>query len=322
MCALGEVADSVPFRQGVYVLSDRKGGFPACLWGLRGADKTSHRVKFGKSWPGKIESSVVDQTLRALGEISAECAKVDRWGTLSLMDISLRYRRTVIGPLWITLTLTATIISVGTVYAGLFKQDISTFLPSFAIGLIFWTLIASIVQEGSGIFVMSGPLIKAVPAPLIVHILQMMARNLIIFVHHIVLVLGIYLFMPWPVTWRLALVLPGFLIMLLTLFGAATSLAILCVRYRDIGTGIASALQFVFFLTPIIWTVDAVKGTSFQWLLYVNPFATLLELVRNPLLSQATEPGQWLLGAIYAIGMSIVGLHFYSRYRNRVAYWL
>jgi ABC-2 type transport system permease protein len=79
------------------------------------------------------------------------------------MDISLRYRRTVIGPLWITLTLAATIASVGTVYAALFKQDVTSFLPPFAVGLIVWTLIATTLQERSNIFVASGHLIKAAP---------------------------------------------------------------------------------------------------------------------------------------------------------------
>ena len=118
------------------------------------------------------------------------------------MDISLRYRRTVIGPLWITLTLAATIASVGTVYAALFKQDITSFLPPFAVGLIVWTLIATTLQEGSNIFVASGHLIKAVPAPLIVHVLQMIARNVLIFAHHLVIVVLLYLVMPWPLHWK------------------------------------------------------------------------------------------------------------------------
>ena len=85
-------------------------------------------------------------------------------------------------------TLAATIASVGTVYAALFRQDIASFLPTFAVGLIVWTLIATTLQEGSNIFVASNHLIKAVPAPLIVHVLQMMARNVLIFAHHLVIV--------------------------------------------------------------------------------------------------------------------------------------
>ncbi len=258
----------------------------------------------------------------AAKEILAQGAQFDRWGTLALMDVSLRYRRTVIGPLWITLTLAATIGSVGTVYATLFKQDISHFLPSFAVGLIVWTLIAATLQEGSNVFVASGHLIKAVPAPLIVHVLQMTARNVIIFVHHLLLVVVLYVVMPWPLAWSMLLAVPGFLILLVTLIGGATALGMLCARYRDIGSAIVSGLQFVFFLTPIIWTPDAVQGTPFFWLTRVNPFATLLELVRKPLLSQPIDPVLWLQGSAYALAMAIVGLACYATYRHRVAYWL
>jgi ABC-type polysaccharide/polyol phosphate export permease len=258
----------------------------------------------------------------AAKEILAQAAQFDRWGTLALMDISLRYRRTVIGPLWITLTLAATIVSVGTVYAALFKQEITGFLPPFAVGLIVWTLIATTLQEGSNIFVASGHLIKAVPAPLIVHVLQMIARNVLIFAHHLVIVVLLYVVMPWPLHWNIMLVVPGFAILLVVLLGGSVALGMLCARFRDIGSAIVSGLQFIFFLTPIIWTEDSVRGTAFHWLTRVNPFATLLDLVRKPLLSQPTDAEQWLLGLAYAIAMAVIGLGCYARYRHRVAYWL
>lgn len=264
-----------------------------------------------------------DSPIRAAAkELLAQGAQFDRWGTLALMDISLRYRRTVIGPLWITLTLAATIASVGTVYAALFKQDVSSFLPAFAVGLIVWTLMATTLQEGSNVFVQSAHLIKAVPAPLIVHVLQMQARNVIIFLHHLLLVAVLFLVMPWPLHPVMLLAIPGFLILLVALFGGATALGMLCARFRDIGSAITSGLQFIFFLTPIIWTSDAVRGTAFHWLIAANPFTTLLELVRKPLLSQPVDADQWLLGLAYAAGAALLALACYAKYRNRVAYWL
>jgi ABC-type polysaccharide/polyol phosphate export permease len=238
------------------------------------------------------------------------------------MDVSLRYRRTVIGPLWITLTLAATIASVGTVYAALFKQDIVNFLPPFAVGLIIWTLIATTLQEGSNIFVASGHLIKAVPAPLIVHVLQMIARNVLIFAHHLLIIVILYLVMPWPLHWTMLLVLPGFAILLVVLLGGSIALGMICARFRDIGSAIVSGLQFVFFLTPVIWTEDSVRGTAFAWLTRVNPFATLLDLVRKPMLSQPMDAEQWLLGMTYAVAVAVIGLGCYAKYRSRVAYWL
>lgn len=258
----------------------------------------------------------------AVNEILAQVTRPDRWGTLALMDISLRYRRTVIGPLWITLTLAATIASVGTVYATLFKQNIAGFLPLFAVGLIVWTLIATTLQEGSGIFVASGHLIKAVPAPLIVHVLQMIARNVLIFAHHLVIVILLYIVMPWSLHWDMLLAVPGLAILLVVLLGGSVALGMLCARFRDIGSAIVSGLQFIFFLTPIIWTEDAVRGTAFHWLIRANPFATLLDLVRRPLLSLPTDAEQWLLGVLYAAVACAIGLGCYARYRHRVAYWL
>ncbi|MCG2626426.1 ABC transporter permease [Bradyrhizobium sp. WYCCWR 13023] len=258
----------------------------------------------------------------AAKEILAQAAQFDRWGTLALMDISLRYRRTVIGPLWITLTLAATIASVGTVYAALFKQDIASFLPPFAVGLIVWTLIATTLQEGANIFVVSGHLIKAVPAPLIVHVLQMIARNVLIFTHHLLIVVMLHVVMPWPLRWTMLLALPGFALLLMVLLGGAVVLGVLCARFRDIGSAVVSGLQFIFFLTPVIWTEDSVRGTALAWLTWVNPFTTLLDLVRKPLLSQPTDVAHWLLGIAYALAAAAIGLGCYARYRHRVAYWL
>ncbi|MFC4936497.1 MULTISPECIES: ABC transporter permease [Bradyrhizobium] len=238
------------------------------------------------------------------------------------MDISLRYRRTVIGPLWITLTLAATIASVGTVYAALFKQEIAIFLPPFAVGLIVWTLIATTLQEGANIFVASGHLIKAVPAPLIVHVLQMIARNVLIFTHHLLIVVMLHVVMPWPLRWTMLLALPGFALLLMVLLGGAVVLGVLCARFRDIGSAVVSGLQFIFFLTPVIWTEDSVRGTALAWLTWVNPFTTLLDLVRKPLLSQPTDAAHWLLGIAYALAAAAIGLGCYARYRHRVAYWL
>ena len=155
----------------------------------------------------------------------------------------------------------------------------------------------------------------------------MIARNVLIFAHHLVIVVLLFVVLPWPLHWNMVLVVPGFAILLVVLLGGSVALGLICVRFRDIGSAIISGLQFIFFLTPIIWTEDNVRGTVFYWLTRVNPFATLpfatlLDLLRKPLLSQPTDAEQWLLGLVYAIAMAVIGLGCYARYRHRVAYWL
>src|SRR5271168_5078416 len=76
-----------------------------------------------------------------------ECATIladyKRWTTLGWMDIRLRYRRTILGPWWATLSIGAMIGSVGLVFGSIFGDEMSSYLPFFASGVIIWTLISN-----------------------------------------------------------------------------------------------------------------------------------------------------------------------------------
>ena len=90
-----------------------------------------------------------------------------QWSTLAWNDIKFRYRRTTLGPLWITFGLGATVFSVGIFYGGLFGNELSQYLPYFAAGLIAWTFIGSTLSEGaapsSGLLQSFGPYQSRLP---------------------------------------------------------------------------------------------------------------------------------------------------------------
>src|SRR6478735_7959772 len=114
--------------------------------------------------------------------------RADLWLFLGWHDVRQRYRRSTIGPFWITL---ATLIFVGAmtlVYSGLFRQDIGTFLPLVACGIVVWTYISSCIAEGSTLFISAGTTIKQVPAPLTVHAFRLVWTQLIYFFHNLVVV--------------------------------------------------------------------------------------------------------------------------------------
>ena len=69
-----------------------------------------------------------------------------QWWTLACNDVRLRYRRTTLGPLWITVGLAATVSSVGLLYGSLFGNRLSDYLPYFATGLVVWAFIASAIM--------------------------------------------------------------------------------------------------------------------------------------------------------------------------------
>jgi ABC-2 type transport system permease protein/lipopolysaccharide transport system permease protein len=67
-----------------------------------------------------------------------EGAKLWRlWGTLGWNEILQRYRRSTLGPLWLTASMAVMVIALGVVYAELFQQRIDDFIPFLCVGIWF-----------------------------------------------------------------------------------------------------------------------------------------------------------------------------------------
>jgi len=92
-------------------------------------------------------------------------------------------------------------------------------------------------------------------------------------------------------------------------------------RYRDIRFLFPYLGQLIFFLTPVFWRADSVVGHK-RMLLQANPMASMVELIRRPLLGQAPQPQDWIV----ALGVLAVGftawLVFFTLYRRRIPFWL
>ena len=246
----------------------------------------------------------------------------DRWATLAWTDTSLRYRRTVLGPWWVTLSTGAIIGSVGLVFGTVFGSDMSTYMPFFASGFILWAFISGSLTEGCNVFTQASGLIKSMPTPLMIHVYRMMGRQVIVLAHNAVLIGLLWLVFQWPVDWSFLLVAPGLAIVYMTLTGAVLTLGVLCARFRDIPQVINAALQLLFLLTPIIWMPNILRGKATSYLMDFNPLYYLIEVVRAPILGQAPHSLVWLVAAGSAAVSLSVGYAMYGRFSHRVAYWL
>jgi len=258
----------------------------------------------------------------ALWESASNLRTFDRWATLAWIDTSLRYRRTVLGPWWVTLSTGAMIGSVGLAWATIFNVDLSTYMPFFATGIILWTLISGSLTEACNVFTQAGGLIKSLPTPLIVHVYRMLARHFIILGHNAVLIAILWLIFQWSIGWSGFLAALGLAINITALIGVTLILGILCARFRDVPQIITAILQLLFLLTPIMWTPDSVRGKTASILIDVNPFYYLLEVFRGPLLGEPPALIVWLIAIGCALVSVLVGHTLYARFQHRIAYWL
>lgn len=263
---------------------------------------------------------------RAFGDLSAGWRQRALWGHLGWQDIKQRYRRSVLGPLWISISMGVIALGLGILYSLLFQVELKEFLPHVAVGLLIWNFISGCILEGSEVFISNEGLIKFLPAPLSLHVYRLVWRQTLFFLHNLVIWAILMVVFPHPLGWSLLLALPAFALLAVNGGWIAILSGILATRFRDIPPIIASIVQLLFYMTPIVWSVDilgdnpAVRERAS--LAELNPMYHFLEIVRAPLLGQGIELRSWLVvGVITIVGWGI-GLLCMRNYRARVAYWV
>ncbi|HXZ10405.1 MAG TPA: ABC transporter permease, partial [Paraburkholderia sp.] len=239
---------------------------------------------------------------QAFVDIAATVERHDLWRTLGWADIRFRYRRTILGPFWLTLSTGVTVLAIGLLYSGLLRQDLSAYLPALAIGIITWNFFNTSVNEGCSVFIGAAGFIKAYTIPLPIYVFRLLWRNIVMFLHNFLIVFAVWLFFRWELSPILLLSLVGYALMVAFVLGVVLLFGVLCTRFRDIPQIVASVLQLVFFITPIMWLPSALG--SHHWVVEFNPLFSIIEVVRGPLLNQMPQPQQWLI----AIGCTLLSL--------------
>lgn len=257
---------------------------------------------------------------RALADLWSGLCAIHVWPVLGWLEIKQRYRRSVIGPFWLTISYGAMIAGMGPLYGSLLQQDISSYFPYLAVGFVGWFLISNLIADGCNSFIAAEGFIKQVKLPLTVHVLRIVWKNIIIFAHNVVIVVLVLAYYRPQLTWHALLSPLGVLMVALNGIWFGILFGLLCARFRDIPQVVGSVVQVAFFLTPVMWPSKMLG--EYQWAADFNPLFHFLEIIRAPLLGQGAAPRSWavVLG-VTAFGYA-VSLFMFSRFRARIAYWV
>src|SRR6266571_2528127 len=109
------------------------------------------------------------------------------WSHLAWQDIRRRYRRSLVGPFWMTITMATTTLGLGALFGILLHNQLSTFLPYIGAGMIVWGFVGGCLMEAPESFISSDDVIKLVPAPFTMYALRTVWRQLITFAHNMVI---------------------------------------------------------------------------------------------------------------------------------------
>lgn len=241
--------------------------------------------------------------------------------TLAWLDIKLRYRGSLLGPFWLTISTAVMVAAMGGIYASLFHMNLREYLPFLTLSLVLWNYLAALVAEASAGFTSSEAMIRSVRMPFSLYAARIVLRNIVVLAHNLVVIVAMYaIYAIWPGRAGL-LAIPGCALWLVDSLALSTLLGALCARFRDIPPIVASLLQMMFFVTPVIWRPELVPPQR-QWLLVFNPFFSLLEVVRGPLLGEVPTAGAYLSAIVASAVLIGISWLLFVRVRGRIAFWV
>ena len=241
------------------------------------------------------------------------------WTMLAWNDIQQRYRRSALGPFWLTISTLITVVVIGPLYGRLMGQDLSTYYPYLASSLIIWTLISGIIIETCQAFIASEPYIKELPLPFTLYVCRVVWRHILVFAHNLVVLVPLLFILGAGKHFFLFLWVPGIVAVAANGLFLGIVLASLCARFRDIPQVIQSLVQVLMFATPIMWRVSSL-GT-YAWLCSFNPLMYFFDVVRGPMLGEAVPAGSWLVVMGLTALNFVFALWCLKRFRRRIAFW-
>lgn len=243
------------------------------------------------------------------------------WTMLGWGDIRHRYRRSAIGPFWITISMGLMTGGLGVIYGSIFKMPLADYMAYLAAGIAVWMFFSTAILEGAGAFIGAEGIIKQCPIPMSIHIHRVIWRNLIVFAHNAVVLIVIFALLGTLPAINPASLLVGLALFCANVFVISLLLAILCTRFRDVQPMVANIVQLLFFVTPILFGPKQLPP-QLQAIANWNPVYHLIDVLRRPMIGEAASAASY--GASFAMLLivgGVCGLMFF-RFRSRIAYWL
>lgn len=256
----------------------------------------------------------------AFADLSEGFRLAPLWLRLGFEQTMNRYRRTLLGPFWAASATLSIGLSIAFVFGPLLGGSFREGLPHILGGMLCWSLVAGTVVEGAGAFVGSAGMMQSQRLPLSFYGLLSANRLVVNFLHQIVAfwaLMALFRLLTVP-HWTL---LPAIPMVILAGFFISIPIAMISTRYRDVGFLVGAVMGAMFLLTPVFWS-RAQLPPSKRWVADYNPFAHLLEIMRQPFLGQPAPLLNWWVSLGIIAGAAVIAVISLALFRKRVVFWL
>lgn len=239
---------------------------------------------------------------------------------LIMRDIKVRYKQTLLGALWAILQPVSTMLIFTVIFGRLAKMpsdDYPYALYVFA-ALLPWMFFANGITAASSSIINEANLISKVYFPRLIIPLASIGGGLVDLAIStgFMLLMMVYFGIGW--TWNLLMIPVLLIAVLFTVLGIGTLLSALIVAYRDFRYVIPFMMQFWMFATPIIYPANLVPE-RWQWLLFLNPMAGIIDAFRSAFLGKQFNIGVISVSFSIAIVFFLIGVRYFEKVERKFA---
>ena len=257
----------------------------------------------------------------AFGDLRASMGMLSLAWTLAWHDVVSRYRGSILGPFWITLSMGFMVLGIGFLYSELQHISLKDTMPFVALGIVFWGMISQVIIEGCDTFVHAAGMLSQTSLPMFTFLWRTVLRNLVTLSHHLIIIVAVIVAYGFWRTMDLPMALVGILLTLINVSWISLAAAIGSARFRDIPQIVMSVMQFSMFMTPVFWNPVSRAGMM-KTVLDLNPFFHMLDSIRTPLLGGHCEPLSYQVLIIMGIVGWAATFSMFAMTRRRIVHYL
>lgn len=257
----------------------------------------------------------------AFADLKASGPKLGLAWSLASHDVVSRYRGSILGPFWITLSMAFMVLGIGFLYSELQQISLQETMPFVALGIVFWGMMSLIVIEGCETFVNASGMLSQTSLPMFTFVWRTLLRNLVTLLHHLVIVVAVLIWFGHWRTMNLPLAVIGLVLTLLNVSWMSLAAAISSARFRDIPQIVTSIMQFSMFMTPVFWKPIA-SSLKMKLVLIYNPFFHMLDAIRAPLLGDQPANHTYVVLVVMGVIGWAVTFSLFALTRRRIVHYL
>lgn len=233
-----------------------------------------------------------------------------------------RYKRSLLGILWMLLNPLLQTIVLAIAFGTLFNSALPHYPVYLLSGLLAWSFMTQTVQYAMGIMATGSSLLKRIYIPRATYVVAVVSNGLVNLLISIMPLAMIVLVLQHPVsTSWLFLPVSIFILALFTL-GLSLLLATAAVFFNDSIDIYQIVIQAGFFLTPIMYPPSVLPETAQGWLV-LNPFFAFIDLFRAPIYTGTIPDIQVITTAsVLALATLLIGWGVFTHKADQLAYRL